>query len=282
MYINKIIKVGLINSLKIVRETDNGLYLEDEEHNEVLLPNAYVEADMEFDSVIDVFVYRDSEDRLVAITDFPKVYKDQFGFVKVVDIVPFGAFVDIGLPKDLLVPKNRQKTPFRVGEKRFVRVIEDEETNRLIGVEKITSYLSRDTSSLNKNDEVEILIFAKTDLGYKVIVNNNFEGLIYHNEIFEKLNVGDKKTAYIKNIRTEDNKLDISLQPIGSGKYDKFTSKILGLLNTSGALPYNYKSDANDIQKIFGMSKKNFKKSLTILQNDGKITINDEGIKLNS
>ncbi len=278
---NDQIKLGQINTLRILRETDNGLYLQSTNEDEVLLPNLYVTKEMEFDDTIDVFIYTDSEDRLVATTVKPLGLKDEFVFAKVVDVARFGAFVDIGLPKDLLVPKNKQKNPFEYGDRRIIRIIEDEETNRLIGVEKITSYLSNDTSHFKRNDEISIMIIAHTPLGYKVIIDNNYEGIVYKNEVFEKLHTGDIKKAYIKDVRS-DGKIDVSLQPIGSKQStDAAVDKIVEILEkNNGYLPYTSKSDPDSIQKIFGLSKKNFKKSLQTLITDEKIELVDGGIKL--
>jgi len=279
--INQNIKLGELNTLKINRDTEPGLYLEALDEEVVLLPNAYVTDDMCIDDEIEVFVYRDSEDRLVATTQEPYGMKDEFIIANVVDTMPFGAFIDWGLPKDLFVPKNKQKTPFKVGEKRIVRVIEDEDTNRLIGVEKVTSYLTKDTKGLEKNQEVRLLIFAKTSLGFKVIVDNKYEGLIYKNEIFTKLEVSNNIKGYIKEIR-EDGKLDISLQPIGQDIVKDINSQnIIKLLKQNeNFLPYNYKTDVEVIKKVFSISKKAYKRALTTLIDGNKIKLDDDGISL--
>lgn len=278
---NEKIEVGEINTLQIIRDTDHGFFLESLDGSEVLLPNAYIYDDMHIDDEIEVFVYTDSEDRLVAITDYPKALVNEFAFVKVVDVAPFGAFVDIGLPKHLLVPNNKQKNKFHVGDTRIIRIVKDEQTNRLIGIEKITSFLSNETKHFKKNDEVKVLVISKTPLGFKVIVDNNFEGMLYANEVFCKLFTGDTKKAYIKAVR-EDGKLDVSLQPIGrSANKDAGSEKILMLLEkNSGSMPYNYKSDAKVISRVFGMSKKNFKSSLTLLIESQKILLDESGIKI--
>ncbi len=277
---NEKIELGVMNNLIIKRDTDHGFFLEAQDESEVLLPNAFITDDMQIDDIIEVFIYTDSEDRLIATTQKPVALKDQFAFVKVVDTVRFGAFVDIGLQKDLLVPRNKQKTPFEVGEHRIIRIVEDEQTKRLIGIEKITSFLSKDTEHFKQNDEVSVLVIAKTPLGFKVIVDNNYEGMLYANEVFSKLYVGTTAKAYIKTLR-EDGKLDISLQPIGARKLDMACSAVFNILKkNNGTLPYNYKSDSEAINKIFGLSKKNFKKALTLLQDDDKIKVTDDGIKL--
>jgi len=278
--INEYINLGEINTLKITRITDNGYYLNSKYEDEVLLPNAYINNDMKIGDIIEVFIYTDSEDRFVATTDTPYGMKDQFIVANVVDSVDFGAFVDWGLPKDLFVPKNKQKTPFKIGDKRIIRIIEDEKTSRLIGIEKITSYLSNETKHLKKNQEVDILVFAKTPLGFKVIINNTYEGMIYNNEIFSKVNIGDSLKAYIKTVR-EDKKVDVSLQPIGKEKAgDINTKKIIQLLEqNNNELPYNYKTDSKIIQEIFGISKKAYKRALTTLIENDIISTNENGIQ---
>ncbi len=290
---NKTIQLGKINSLKIARDTEFGFFLEpslskDEilklnpnDPYEVLLPNAYITDDMNINDIVEVFVYKDSEDRIVATTDYPKALVDQFAFVEVVDTTSFGAFVDIGLPKDLLVPRNRQKTPFKVGDKRIIRIVEDTQTNRLIGVEKITSFLTNDTKHLKINYEVKVMVIAFTPMGYKVVVDDKYEGMIFKNEVFTKLYVGNVKYGYIKNIR-QDGKLDISLQPIGKDNTKDFLENIIldNLKKQDGFISCNYKSDPQTIQKIFGISKKNFKKTLTILEKKKLINITNNGIQL--
>lgn len=279
--INEHIILGEYNFLRIDRVTEPGLYLTSQDVEEaVLLPNAYITDDMSIDDIIKVFIYTDSEDRIVATTLTPKAKINEFALLEVVDTAPFGAFVDIGLPKDLLVPRNKQKNPFNVGEKRFVRVIEDEETGRLIGVEKFASFISRDLSGFEINDEVDILVFAKTPMGFKVIVNNDYEGMVFHNEIFETLRTGDSRKAFVKNIR-EEGKFDIILQKVGSKSDDDTLDKIISVLKkNSGFAAYTYKSDANVIKKVFGLSKKNFKASLTKLIEKNKIELIDDGIRL--
>jgi predicted RNA-binding protein (virulence factor B family) len=290
--LNETIKLGVINTLKIERDTDHGFFLvpsttkeeikerSEDEAYEVLLPNIYCTDEMQIGDAIDVFIYTDSEDRLVATTDKPLAYKDEFAFVKVVDVAPFGAFVDINLPKDLLVPKFKQKKPFHVGDNRIIRIVEDERTGRLIGDEKIKNHLSDQTKHFKRNDEVNILVYSRTDLGFKVIVDNKYDGLLYHNEVFTKLFTGNKKKAYIKTVR-KDGKLDISLQPIGQKKKGATNNMVLELLEKEGGfLPFNYKSDAEAISETFGMSKKNFKKTLTGLLDENKISLDESGIKL--
>ena len=273
--INKIIEQGVVNTLKVNRVSQPGIYLISGDETEVLLPNIYVKKEMAIDSLVDVFIYTDSEDRLVATTIKPYLYLNEFASLKIVDSAKFGYFVDIGLAKDLLVPKNRQKGSFEVGSYKVLQMQFDERTNRLIASEKYS--LKNEPKGLKQGDEVEILLYSKTPLGYKVIVNNLYEGMIFHSEIFENVKIGDRKRAYIKNLR-EDSKLDISLQKIGQ-KVD--TNKILDILEKNGgAINFTYKSDVEDIKRVFAMSKKAYKATLTKLIEDKKIILSEDKISI--
>ncbi|RBQ28353.1 S1 RNA-binding domain-containing protein [Aliarcobacter vitoriensis] len=274
---NKKIEVGKINTLKIYRASEPGLYLKSLDEEEVLLPNAYVKKEMAIDSLLDVFIYTDSEDRLVATTLKPYIYVNEFAFLQVVDNAKFGSFVDIGLPKDILVPKNKQKSTFVKGTYKVLQLQLDKRTNRLCASEKFE--LKKEIKNLNKSDEVEILLYSKTPLGFKVIVNNLYEGMIFHSEIFENIKIGDKKRAYVKSVR-EDGKLDISLQKIGQ-KVDE--DKVIEILKANnGSVNFTYKSEASDIKDIFAMSKKAFKATLTKLIERKKIVLEENCIRLNS
>ncbi|QSZ40823.1 DNA-binding protein [Sulfurimonas aquatica] len=278
MTLSPYLELGKINTLRVDRDTTPGLFLMAEDGNDVLLPGQYVTQDMIEDTLIDVFLYTDSEDRLVATTLKPKAMLDELALFEVVDVAPFGAFMDWGLTKDLLVPNMFQKTPFTVGEKRYLRVIYDERTHRLVGTEKLGDFFDRKVKGLAINKEAKILVISKTPLGFKCIVNDKYEGLIYHNEIFETINLGDEKTAYVKTIRKDGN-IDLTLRKPGSKKSGGSDEKVMTLLKEAkGILPYNYKSDAELIKDIFGLSKKEFKRTLTSLQDAGKIDVKDTGI----
>jgi len=280
MTINQHLELGVLNTLRVDRDTPHGVFLMAEDERDVLLPKAYVTEDMIEDSLVEVFLYTDSEDRLVATTLKPKAMLDEFAIFEVVDVAPFGAFVDWGLTKDLLVPNMLQKQPCKIGDKRFLKVIYDEKTHRLVGTEKLGDFFERKVKDLSPQQEVNILIITKTPLGYKCIVENKYEGLIYHNEIFENITIGEKKTAYIKTIRKDGN-IDLSLRKAGSKKNGDLASNIIELLKeNNGILPYNYKSDAILIKEIFSMSKKEFKRNLTKLQDENKIKVKDTGIYL--
>jgi predicted RNA-binding protein (virulence factor B family) len=272
---------GRMNTLRLDRFAVPGAYLMAEDGSDVLLPNQYVTDDMAIDDRIEVFVYTDSEDRPVATTERPLAMRDEFGFFTVVDVEKFGAFVDWGLPKDLLVPKNRQKTPFKVGEKRFLRIVKDEQSDRLVGVERISKFLSHSPRGYHRNKEVKLLVIAQTPLGFKVIVDDAYEGLVYANEIFEPVAVGDERTGYVKDVRS-DGHFDISLQPVGkAARAGSEKDKVLGPLEAAGGmLPYNSKSDPGLITKTFGLSKKAFKRALVQLQESGDIEVKETGIYL--
>ena len=278
---NLTIAIGELNTLRVERDTDYGLYLRAENFEEVLLPNIYVmEAEMPIGAEIEVFVYTDSEDRPVATTKHPYAKLGEFGYFTVVDYKQYGAFVNWGLPKDLFVPLSQQKCYFHIGSKYILRVCLDKETGRLYGTHKIGKWLSYDTKDLKEHQKMDGLILSKTPLGYKVIVENLYEGMLFDNEIFETLKVGDRRDVYIKKIR-KDGKLDLSLQPIGKKvNSNLFEEKVLTLLNEHGNfLPINSKSSAEEIMKTFSMSKKNFKRTLTSLIGQKKVELFNEGIK---
>ncbi len=279
---NLTIAIGEVNTLRVERDTDYGLYLRAENFEEVLLPNIYVmEDEMPIGSEIEVFIYTDSEDRPVATTKYPYAKLGEFGYFTVVDYQRFGAFVNWGLPKDLFVPLSQQKCHFHIGSKYILRVCLDAETGRLYGTHKIGKWLSKDTAELKENQKVDVLVLSKTPLGYKVIIENLYEGMLFENEIFEELKVGDRKIAYIKKIR-KDGKLDLALQPIGKkATGDVFEQKVLELLKEKNAfIALNSKSDAEEISKVFAMSKKSFKRTLNSLIEQKKVVLEGEGMKL--
>ena len=278
--LNAHLELGHINTLQIDRLTTPGAYLMAADGNDVLLPGQYLTQDMKEGDIVDVFVYTDSEDRLVATTDTPKVKLDEYGVLEIVDIAPFGAFLDWGLPKDLLLPKKLQKTTAVVGEKRFVKVVYDERTHRLIATEKLGDFFEKRVKDIYPHQEVEILILTKTPLGYKVLVENKYEGLLFDNEIFEKVTVGERRRAFVKKVRPDGN-IDITLRKAGSKKSNAPAQKVLELLKENrGIMPYNSKSDPQLIKEAFGMSKKEFKAALTKLREAGEIEVKDTGIYL--
>lgn len=279
---NLSINIGEINTLEVMRDTDYGYFLEAKDGKEVLLPNVYVmEDEMPMGSLVDVFIYTDSEDRPVATTKMPYAKLGEYGYFTVVDYKPYGAFVNWGLPKDLFVPLSQQKEHFTIGKKYLLRVCLDAQTDRLFATQKIGKYLNRDMSGLHQNKVLDAIVLAKTPLGFKVVADNQYEGMLFTNEIFEEIRIGDRKKVYIKNVR-KDFKLDLSLQPIGKkAKIGEGEGIVLQLLKEAdGNLPFTYKSDAEKIKKVFGMSKKNFKRTLTELIEAKKIQLLDDSIVL--
>jgi predicted RNA-binding protein (virulence factor B family) len=281
--IDEHINVGVMNKLTINRVTDFGFFLICQDGEEVLLPNAYMQDNMKIDDEIDVFIYTDSEDRIVATTQKPYGFLNDFVPLKVVDVTSFGAFLDFGLPKDLLLPKKFQKTKFEIGSVKFVQILLDKPTDRLYASEHFTSDLSQDTKELVKNQKVTLDVFAITPLGYKVLIDKTYEGILYDNEVFTQLFVGDKVTGYIKQVR-KDKKVDVSLQPIGrKNSLNLAESKILkALKENNNTLNFTYKSHPDDINQTFGISKKEYKRALGILIKNNSITIDDDKIILNS
>ena len=278
---NKEIVLGQINTLKIDRVAEPGLYLMAGDEEVVLFPNAYITDGMELGSEIDVFIYTDSEDRPVATTLTPKGVLGEYVSLKVIDTMKYGAFMDWGLPKDLLVPKNKQKSIFNIGETKVVRIVEDKNTHRLYGTEKFSEFLSKDLKRLKRNQEVNLIVFHKTPLGYKVLIDELYEGMIYQNEIFENIEIGDRKRGFIKQVRA-DGKVDVSLQPIGkSASKDVETAKVVDVLKQNdGKLNFTSKSDADDIQSTFGLSKKAFKRAINSLKEGGTLKIGEDSIEL--
>ncbi len=276
------LSLGVVNTLLIESRSDYGFYLTDEKKNRVLLPNIYVTKDMSEGEEIDVFIYKDSEDRVVATTLRPYAQLGEFALLKVTDIAPFGAFVDWGLPKDLLVPKKMQKNPLEISRKYIVFITYDLQTERLVADTRIGRYINHDLSKMHHLKVVDILIIAKTPLGYKAIANNQFEGMIYHNDIYEDIKIGDRKKAYVIKVR-KDGKFDLSLNPIKKEKEILAKEKIIKLLHQNNStLPFTYKSDAKEVQTFFGISKKAYKKALTELIDKKEIELGENFIRLKS
>ncbi|MFD2201121.1 S1 RNA-binding domain-containing protein [Shivajiella indica] len=272
-------ELGKINSLLVNRFTPNGAYLALREGGEVLLPKSYLKGTEKEGDEIEVFVYTDSEDRPVAVTNKPTALLDEFAIMEAREITKFGAFMDWGLPKDLFVPKAEMAKPMIKGEKYLVRICKDYKTDRLIGVSKYEDFLIKDTRGFEEGQETEAAIFEETDLGYKALIEGNFEGLLYKNEVFQPLEIGDKIRVFIKK-RREDGKLDLQLLPRGREKYEEGAEKILEVLKIRKFLPLHDKSSPESIKELLGMSKKHFKQSIGQLYKARKIAIKENGIEL--
>ena len=274
------IRIGEQNKLRVDRILEQGAYLEDEEANSILLPKRYLTPELKVGDEMTVFVYNDSEDRPVATTEVPLIELNDFAMLKAVGNTRYGTFMNWGLSKDLLVPFREQNKEMKEGYYYLIYLYLDEETNRLVGSNKISKYLNNAKHKLKKGDQVDIIIWSKTDLGTKVIVNGKHHGLIYSNEVFEEIKMGDRTKGYIKLIRP-DNKMDISLQQQGYSNVKSNTAGILDKLrDNNGFLPINDKSDPDLIAQTLGMSKKTFKKTIGSLYKDRKIKIEKDGIRL--
>lgn len=272
--------IGKYNYLTIERVTSVGMFLSDVEGEEVLLPNQYITDEMQVGDNIKVFVYLDSEDRPVATTQTPKIIRNEFAFLEVKDVSEYGAFLDWGLIKDLFVPFREQNPPMEVGEWHVVFLYLDQKTSRLLASAKIDKFLENERLTVGEGDEVDLLIWQKTDLGYNVVVNQYHKGLVYANEVFRELHIGDAIKGYVKKIR-EENKLDISLQKTGYEIVEPVAQLILDEVKKSdGFLNLSDSSSPEEIYKRLQISKKVFKKAIGGLYKQGRIRIASEGIYL--
>ena len=275
------IEIGEYNTLTILRETSVGLYLGTEGGEDVLLPNKYVPDNYEIDNEIDVFVYLDYDERKVATTLTPKILMKQFALLEVTAVSEYGAFLDWGLEKNLLLPLAEQRQRVEEGRWYIVYMNLDERTNRLYASNKIEKILDNTALSVEEGEEVNVVFYRETDIGYSVIVNHRHKGLVFKNELFKDIKIGDQQKAYVKLIRKE-NKLDISLQPIGYENFNSINTQKLydELKSNEGFIPLTDKSAPDEIYKRFGISKKAFKKAVGDLYKQRKIEIEKKGIKL--
>ena len=273
--------IGQYAELKVAKLVDFGVFLEGEDEALILLPNQYVPAKTQIDDTIKVFIYRDSEDRIIATTLSPKATVGEFAVMEVKSVTNVGAFLDWGLAKDLLVPFSEQKDKMQVGQSYLVYVYLDNATGRIVATAKVERILREKETNYEKGQEVEILVGRRNDLGYQALINDDALGMLYKNEIFGNLRTGDKRKAYIKKVRP-DGKIDLSLQQQGYQKeVPKSGQQILDLLKEEeGFLPLNDKSSPEDIYYLLKMSKKNFKKAIGLLYKQRLITIEDAGIYL--
>ncbi|MBN1952925.1 MAG: GntR family transcriptional regulator [Bacteroidales bacterium] len=274
------IAIGEYNVLKIVRHTSVGLFLGDNDGDEVLLPNKYCPQDYQLGEDIRVFVYPDNQGLKIATNLIPKILLNEFCLLKVSAVNDIGAFMDWGLDKELLVPFKEQRQKLQEGRWYIIYLYMDEKTGRLVASNKLEKYLQNEELTVEEGQEVNLMVMQKTDMGFSVIVNHKHKGLIFQNEVFRSLNIGDKLVGYVKKIR-EDNKLDISLQTTSFKEYnDKNTQLILTALDeNSGFIALTDKSLPEDIYDLLGISKKAFKKSIGTLYKLKKIILEQEGIR---
>lgn len=274
------IELGKFNRLEVVKQVDFGMYLHGGDEGEILLPARYVPEDCRVGDWLNVFLYLDNEERLIATTLTPLVQVGQFACLEVAWINQYGAFLNWGLMKDLFVPFSEQKMKMEVGRKYIVHAHVDEESYRIVASAKVDRYLSKEKPDYQLGQEVDILIWQKTDLGFKAIIENEFSGLLYDSEIFRTLHTGDTLTAFIKQVR-EDGKVDLTLQKPGMAKVEDFSETLLRYIKENGGKSsLNDKSPAEEIYATFGVSKKTFKKAVGDLYKKRLVVLSEDGIVL--
>jgi len=275
------IEIGKYNTLKILRDTKVGLFLGNEEGEDILLPNKYVPKEFEIGDELAVFVYLDHEERPVATTLEPYVLLNEFALLRVNYVNQIGAFMDWGLEKDLLVPFREQARPMEKGKRYLIYCYLDEKTNRLVASSKINQFLDNENLTVEQGEEVDLIVSHITDLGINVIINEKHKGLLYKDEVYDDaVRTGDRARGYIKTIRP-DNKIDVSLQKQGYESIEPNAERILDELRASrGFLRLNDNSHPEDIRTVLKMSKKTFKKAIGLLYKEKRIEIKEDGIHL--
>lgn len=273
------ITAGIYHELPVLRFAEPGAYLDDGDKG-ILLPKRFVPEGLKEGDTIRVFIYHDSEDRLIATTQQPLGQVGDIVKLKAVTVTPQGAFMDWGLMKDLFVAKSQQLTGMRPNGEYLVKIYSDEQTGRVAATEKFDSSLSNDTLTVQPLETVDLIVYRRTDIGYVVIINNQHTGVLHHNEIYRSIGVGDKFQGFVKKIYA-DNKIDVAAGKPGYQRVEDEAGKILRLLKENdGYLPYYDKSDPDDIYGFFGMSKKTFKMTLGNLYKQKKISLEKTGIRL--
>ncbi|SER31008.1 hypothetical protein SAMN03159444_03803 [Pseudomonas sp. NFACC02] len=274
--------VGRYNSLQVVKHTHFGLYLDGAQDGEILLPNRYIPKDIpsEDEDWLNVFIYLDSDDKLIATTEKPKVQVGEFASLKVVEVNSIGIFLDWGLPKDLLLPYSEEKRPLKAGDYCVVHVYLDKHTRRITATTRLDRYLDKVPANYTVGQEVDLLVAEETAMGFKAIINNKHWGLIHKNEVFKFLRSGKQEKGFIKEVRSDGN-ISLSLQPVGEQLSSSLNTKILDKLReNNGVLPVSDKSDPAVISNLFGVSKGNFKKAIGALYKQGQIVIHPDRIEL--
>ncbi len=274
------VKIGKYNTLKIVKDLDFGVYLDGGNGTEILLPARYVPKNVKPGDEVEVFIYHDNEGRLIATTAKPLAQVGEFQFMEVKSVNNTGAFLEWGLMKDLLVPFKEQKMPMREGKWYLVYVHVDHITGRIVASARIDKYLDNVIPDYSFNQEVDLLVAEDTEIGYKVIINNTHWGLVYHSEVFQRLEKGEHLKGYIKEVR-EDEKIDVSLTPLGYQKVEVIAKTILDSLKAQGGyVAVHDKSEPELIYSLFRCSKKAFKQAIGALYKQKIINIETEGIRL--
>ena len=274
------IHLGEYNTLQILRDTPPGLFLGDDEGNEILLPNKYVPKTFKIGEQLTVFSYLDSLERPVTTTLKPYIKRNQFAVLQVVALSKYGAFLDWGLEKHLFVPFKEQARVMEQGKRYLVFCYLDEDTDRLVASSKTNKFISNDELTVDKFDEVALIVSRFTDLGVEVIINQQHKGLVYNNEIFTDLKLGQRLSGVVKKIR-DDHKIDVSLQQLGYKNIEPTVQKILDVLQQhNGMLSLHDNSNPEEIRDLLEMSKKSFKKAIGSLYKEKRIMITSDGIHL--
>src|SRR5918993_663119 len=270
------VRIGEYNDLKVIRVVDFGVYLDDEKEG-ILLPKRFVPEAIQTGDTLRVFLYHDSEDRVIATTLEPRGVVGDIVKLRAVDVTPQGAFLDWGLMKDIFVPKSQQLLRMIPGGEYLVKIYIDERTGRVAASEKIDQFLSNETLTVKEMDIVNLVIYRRTDIGYLVIINNKHTGVLHFNEVFRVIETGDKLEGFIKKI-SPDNKIDVVAGRPGYQRVEDETARILRLLKeNNGYLPYHDKSDPDEIYSFFSMSKKTFKMTTGSLYKQRKIVFTKTG-----
>jgi len=270
--------LGKKTSLPILKRTDFGYYLDGDNMGEILMPKRYITDDMKIGECVDVFIFLDGEERIVATTETPIAEVGEFGWMRVSKVENVGAFMDWNVSKELLVPFSEQKIKMEEGKSYMIYVYLDPLTDRLAGTMKLEKHLDKSFPEYKIGTEVMTQIWTITDVGYKCIIDGKHLGILYKNEVYKRIFPGQKLTTYIKKVR-EDGKIDLSMEPIGHIRFDINSQAIMDLLLKSGGkLPYNDKTDPEVINKIFGISKKVFKAAIGTLYKQKLIEITENGI----
>lgn len=274
------IRIGEYNTLTVCRVVDFGLYLDDGKEG-ILLPKRFMPKGIKIGDGLNVFLYHDSDGRIIATTQKPKGILDDIVLLRCVSTTPQGAFLDWGLMKDIFVPRAKQISHMLPNGDYLVKIYLDEQTGRIAATEKIDFFLSNEVLTVKEMEVVDLTVQRKTDLGYVMIINNLHTGLLHFNEVFRNLDIGDRMKGFIKKIYPENNNIDLVIGKPGYGRVEDESEKILRLLKQNkGFLPYHDKSDAELIYSFFGMSKKTFKMTTGALYKQRKIIFTDDGIKL--
>lgn len=274
------VRPGRLNRLKVLTLAHPGAYLDGKAYGEILMPSGFVPEDCQVGDFVDVFVYLDSEDRFVATKEVPRAMEGELGYMEVVDTTPIGAFMDWGLPKDLLVPFREQHQRLRDGESHIVYVYFDKTSQRLVGSTKIHKHIQAHINRYSPGDPVDLIIAGEFELGYNVIIDRLCLGVIYHSEIFQPIREGQRIGGFIKQIRP-DKKIDVELQRSGQHRRHDLADEIVDKLKAEGGfLPITDKSPPETIYELFHVSKKVYKRTVGNLYKRRVITIDDDGIRL--